>query len=81
MALNRKRDAAWDELIQQAASEIKQLNPHIGEPVPEPSDEEYAQIVVDMQELERVWDETARQRDDTAPTYTAADAVDEDRGE
>ncbi len=81
MALNRKHDVAWDELIQAAAAEIKQLNPHIGRPMPALTDEEYAQALADMKELERVCDEIAKQHGDAAPPYTAADAVDEDRGE
>jgi hypothetical protein len=31
MALNKERDADWDELVAQAAAEVRRLNPHIGE--------------------------------------------------
>ena len=82
MAVNRKHDAAWDALVAQAAAEIRQLNPHIGAPRHPSTDEEYAKLVEDARQLTQVWDEIDRQQKvgETQP-YTAADAVDEDRGE
>ena len=82
MAVNRKHDAAWDALVAQAAAEIRQLNPHIGAPRHPSTDEEYAKLVEDARQLTQVWDAIDRQQKvgETQP-YTAADAVDEDRGE
>lgn len=81
MAVNRKSDADWNELVKRAATEIKQMNPNIGMPASPLSDEEYAQILDDARELERIWDEIDRCRDIRMPPYSAADAVDEDRGQ
>jgi hypothetical protein len=83
MAVNRKHDPAWDALVAQAAAEVRRFNPHIGgirQPYP---DEEYAELVKDSQRLAMVWDEIDRQRQNEgkSQSYTAADAVDEDRGE
>ena len=83
MAVNQKHDAAREALIAQAAAEVRQFNPHIGEirqPYPE---EEYAELVEDSQRLALVWDEIDQQlkNEGKSPSYTAADAVDEDRGE
>lgn len=83
MAVNRKHDPAWDALVAQAAAEVRRFNPHIGEirrPYP---DEEYAELVKDSQRLAMVWDEIdrLRQNEGKSQSYTAADAVDEDRGE
>ncbi len=83
MAVNRKHDAAWDALVAQAAAEIRRLNPHIGAPRHPYTDEEYAELAEDARQLAQVWDEIDRQRQKVGETqpYTAADAVDEDRGE
>lgn len=84
MAANRKHDAAWDALVARAAAEVRRLNPHIGAPPAHPyTDEEYAELAEDARQLAQVWDEMDRQRQKAGKTqpYTAADAVDEDRGE
>ena len=83
MAVNQKHDAAREALIAQAAAEVRQFNPHIGkirQPYP---DEEYAELVEDDRRLALVWDEIDKQRQNEGQSqlYTAADAVDEDRGE
>lgn len=81
MAVPKKRDESWDDLVARAAAEVRKANPHIGaEPGPYPEDE-YAELVEDARQLERVWDEIDRQRGDRPQSYTAADAVNEDRGE
>lgn len=81
MALNKKRDAELEALILRAAAEIKRLNPHLGEPARPYTEEEYAEILRDAKELDRLWDSPegrkARERGGTP----AADAVNEDRGE
>jgi hypothetical protein len=47
MAVPKKRDENWDELVTRAAAEVRQANPHIGA-VPEPYPEvEYAELVED----------------------------------
>jgi hypothetical protein len=83
MAVNRKHDPAWDALVAQAAAEVRRFNPHIGEIRQPYPDEEYAELVKDSQRLAMVWDEIDRQRQNEgkSQSYTAADAVDEDRGE
>ncbi len=83
MAANQKHDAAREALIAQAAAEVRRFNPHIGairQPYP---DEEYAELVEDRRRLALVWDEIDRQRQNEGKpqSSTAADAVDEDRGE
>jgi hypothetical protein len=80
MALNKKRDAEMEALIQRGAAEIKRLNPHIGE-APQPYTEEELQELEEMDaELERLWNSPEGQRAQQ-PGYTAAQAVSEDRGE
>ncbi len=81
MALKRPFDQTLDALIQKAAAEIKQLNPHIGEPQQSLSEDEYARLCEEAKELERIWDAMERQADRTPASYSASDAVDEDRGE
>ena len=81
MTVQKKRDESWDDLVARAAAEVRQANPHISaehEPYPE---DEYAELVEDARQLERVWDEIDQQRRDRPQSYTAADAVNEDRGE
>lgn len=83
MAANQKHDAAREALIAQAAAEVRRFNPHIGEirlPYPE---EEYTELVEDSQRLALVWDDIDRQlrNEGKSQLYTAADAVDEDRGD
>lgn len=87
MAVNRRHDAAWDALVAQAAAEVRRFNPHIGEMRQPSPDEEYAELVEDSRRLALVWDEIDRRRQNAGKSqsytagYTAADAVDEDRGE
>ncbi|HLJ79971.1 MAG TPA: hypothetical protein VKT52_00710 [Ktedonobacterales bacterium] len=81
MAVSRKSGADWDELVKRAAAEIKRINPHIGIPALPLSDEDYTQVLDDARELERIWNEIDRCRDERMPPYSAADAVDEDRGQ
>jgi hypothetical protein len=84
MAVNKKKhNAAWDALVTQDAAEVRRFNPHIGaQPQPYP-DDEYAELVDDARRLATVWDEIDQQRQQAGhpPSYTAADAVDEDRRE
>ncbi len=83
MAVNQKHDAAREALIAQAAAEVRKFNPHIGEICQPYPDEEYAELVEERQRLALVWDEIDQQRQNEGETqvYTAADAVDEDRGD
>lgn len=81
MALNQRREPGMEALILQAAAEIKQLNPRIGESLPPYPDEEYAQLLHDAEELERMWNEIDRQQEGPPDGQPAADVVDEDRGE
>ncbi len=81
MALKRSFDPTLDALIRKAAAEVKRLNPHIGEAQSPVSEDEYAQLCEDAQELERIWDAMERQSGRVPASYSASDAVDEDRGE
>ncbi|HEX6122281.1 MAG TPA: hypothetical protein VFY89_03930 [Ktedonobacterales bacterium] len=80
MAIPRQNDPDLDALLHKGAAEITRLNPHIAAPTSSYTDEECAAILHDDDEIERLWDSPegrqARQAD-----YSAADAVDEDRGE
>ena len=81
MAVPKKRDESWDDLVVRAAAEVRQANPHIGAkegPYPE---EEYAELIEGARQLEQIWDEIDQQRGNRPQSYTAADAVNEDRGE
>ncbi len=80
MALNRKLEPELEALLQQAIEEQRAVNPELfGEPQPL-SDEEYAQILEDAAEIERIWDEMDKARPDV-PRVSAADIISEDRGE
>jgi hypothetical protein len=83
MAANQQHDSAREALIARAAAEVRKFNPHIGEIHQPYPDEEYAELVEDSQRLALVWDEIDRQRqsEGKSQAYTAADAVDEDRGD
>lgn len=83
MAVNQKHDAAREALIAQAAAEVRKFNSHIGEMRQPYPDEEYAELVEDRRKLALVWDEIDQQRQNEGEPqpYTAADAVDEDRGD
>lgn len=80
MALNKKQQLDREALIQQAVAEAKQINPHIGKELPPYTEEEYAQLMRDDEELERLWNTPEGQRAREV-RYTTADAVNEDRGE
>ncbi|HEU4782233.1 MAG TPA: hypothetical protein VFS83_02730 [Ktedonobacterales bacterium] len=83
MAANQKHDAVREALIARAAAEVRRFNPHIGEIRQPYPDEEYAELVEEGRRLSLVWDEIDQQRqsEGVSQSYTAADAVDEDRGE
>lgn len=83
MAVNQKHDEAREALIAQAAAEVRRFNPHIGEIQQPYPDEEYAELVEDSQRLALAWDDIDQQLQSTgrSQSYTAADAVDEDRGD
>ena len=80
MAAPKQHDPDLDALLRKGAAEITRLNPHIGAPTPAYSDEETAAILHDDDEIERLWDSPEGQHARQAG-YSAADAVDEDRGE
>ena len=80
MAVPRQQDPDLEALLRKGAEEITRLNPHIGAPPPAYTDEECAAILRDDEELERLWDSPEGQRAQQLG-YSAADAVDEDRGE
>ncbi|WIG61192.1 MAG: hypothetical protein OJF49_003940 [Ktedonobacterales bacterium] len=81
MALNKKHTPELEALILRGAAEVKQLNPHIGHRLPPYSDEEYASILRDGEEIEQLWNTSEGQRAQKRPGEPAAEAVDEDRGE
>jgi hypothetical protein len=80
MAVPWQRDPKREALLRKGAAEITSLNPHIGAPPPAFTDEECAEILRDDEELEALWGSPEGQRAQESG-YTAADAVDEDRGE
>ena len=83
MAVSRKRDADREALILQAAREIRRANPSIGATVNSTlnaaTDEALAEIDAVDAALAQLWDsldgKCVRQLD-----YSAAQAIDEDRG-
>jgi hypothetical protein len=81
MAVPTKRDESWDDLVARAAAEVRQANPHSGAKEGSYPEDEYTELIEDARQLERVWDEIDRQRGNRPQSYTAADAVNEDRGE
>ena len=81
MAIQHERSAETEALASRAATEIKRLNPRIGEPIVALSDEEYARAQQETLELERIWDELDRQRGGPASGEPGAEAVNADRGE
>jgi hypothetical protein len=80
MAIPKRHDPDLDALLRRGAAEITRLNPHIGSPAPTYTDEECAAILRDDEELDSLWASPDGQRARQLG-YTAADAVDEDRGE
>src|SRR5579872_3042772 len=80
MALPQRHDPDLEALLREGAAEITKLNPHIGAPPPVYSDEECAAILQDDEAIEALWSTPEGQRA-RQMGYSAADAVDEDRGE
>jgi hypothetical protein len=80
MAAPSHRDPKREALLREGVAEITRLNPHIGAPPPAFTDEECAAILRDDEELGALWDSPEGQRARQLG-YSAADAVDEDRGE
>jgi len=80
MALGKMADSAWEDLIRQAAAEILAANPTIAAEQRELSEEEYAQVLADDAEIERIWQEMDRHRGNAPRRYTTLDALNEDRG-
>ena len=80
MAVPWQRDPKREALLRQGAAEIIRLNPHIGASPPEYTEEECAAIVRDDEELDALWN-SPEGRSAQALGYSAADAVDEDRGD
>ena len=80
MAAPSRPDPELERLLRERAAEIVRLNPHIGARPPAYSDEECAAIERDDEELEALWNSPEGQRAQSLG-YSAADAVDEDRGE
>ncbi len=81
MALNKKADSELADLIQQAAAELRATNPELFEELRPYTDDEYAQVLADAAEIERIWDEMDRARGAAPRRYTGLDAINEDRGE
>ena len=80
MAISRQRDHDLEELIRRGVAEIIRLNPHIGAPPPEFTEEEIAEILRGDEAMEALWNSPEGQRAQ-ALGHSAADAVSEDRGE
>lgn len=80
MALGKKRDLDLEALIEQGIAEQQALNPDIFKNPKLYTDEEYAQLLADAAEIERIWDEVDRLCPNR-PHVSAADLVNEDRGE
>lgn len=76
----QRHDRKLEDLIQRAAAEAKRLNPHIGAPSPEFTEEEIAEILRDDEAMEALWNSPEGQRAQVLG-HSAADAVSEDRGE
>lgn len=80
MALPRRQDPDLEALLRQGVEEITRLNPHIGAPPPTYTDEECAALLHDDEALEALWNSPEGRRAQQS-SYSASDAVDEDRGE
>ncbi len=80
MAAPQRRAPDLEALIRRGTAEIVRLNPHIGAPPPTFTDEEMAEIQRGDAALAALWDSPEGQRAQ-ALGYSAADAVDADRGE
>lgn len=81
MALNKQHAPHMQALILRAATDVRQLNPHIGAVQRTATESEYAEVERERQERERLWDDMDRQRGASDADESAAQAVDADRGE
>lgn len=81
MALNRKLEPELEALLRQAIEEQRAVNPELFEKPQPLSEEVIEQLLRDEAELERTWDEMDQQHGNIPRRYTAAEAVDQDRGE
>ncbi len=82
MALNRKQqDDEIAALIEQGAAELRASNPELFAEPQLLSDEAIEELLRDDVDIQRIWDEMDKCRGDTPRRYSAADAVNEDRGE
>ena len=81
MAVQRRsQDRELEELIVQAAAEVRRLNPHIAAP-PQTIDEQTCQqLIDDAAALEALWNTLEGQRAQQLG-YSAGDSISEDRGE
>lgn len=73
-------DPNREALLRRGAAELMRLNPHIGAPPPAFTDEECTELLHDDEELAALWASPEGQRAQQLG-YSAADAVEEDRGE
>jgi hypothetical protein len=80
MAAPHPREPDWEDLLRQAAEEVVRLNPRLADPPPSYTEEECAAILQDAAELEALWNSPEGQRAQQLG-YSAAQAIDEDRGE
>lgn len=81
MEPSKRRDPRLEVLIQQAAAEVKRINPLIGAPLHALSDATYAEIERDRQELETTWAHMEHQFKGQVEDEPAAKAIDANRGE
>ena len=80
MALHKHRDPALEALIQEAAAEMRRLDPEFfAAPTPY-TNEEYDDVLRDAKELDELWDTPEGQKVKQLG-FSASDMVDEDRGE
>lgn len=80
MALRKKRGEDVETLIKQGIAEQLAQNPDVFKE-PEPySDGEYAQVLAEAAEIERIWDELDKLHPNH-PRVSAAGLISEDRGE
>lgn len=80
MALHKYRDPALEALLQQAATEMRRLDPQLfAAPTPY-TDEEYADVLRDAEELDELWNTPEGQKAKQLG-LSASDTIDEDRGE
>ena len=79
MAAPQSRHPGREELLRQGVQEILRLNPRLIEPAPAFTEEECVAILQDDAALDTIWDAPEGERARLAG-YSAAQAVDEDRG-